>query len=137
MALTTPSILFVTLLTQMAARYTIFPAVIAAGLIGISFSASLFQLLLVIISFGMLSNQMLAREPSVAPVLYSITHPTYPDMGWMMLLLAGVCLVNSVTPSVRFSKLKKNLPMDPLPEFPKLTAAEEEVETPVYLPEVP
>jgi hypothetical protein len=99
LALTAPSLLFVTLLTQMAARYTLFPAVVAAALIGVSFSATLFQLLLVIISLIMLGNQLLMNDPSTAPILFSITRPTYPDMGWMMLLLAIIFLVMAVTPN--------------------------------------
>jgi hypothetical protein len=99
LALTAPSLLFVALLTQMAARYTLFPAVIAAALIGVSFSATLFQLLFVIVSCTMLGNQLLNGDPSTAPILFSITRPTYPDMGWMMLLLAIIFWVIAITPS--------------------------------------
>ena len=102
MAITAPSLLLRSRsLTQMAARYTLFPAVIAAALIGVSFSTAMFQLLFVVLSCIMLGNQLLTRDPSTAPILYSITHPTYPDMGWMTLLLAIIFLTIAMTPSKR------------------------------------
>jgi len=100
-ALVAPCILFVTLLTQMAARYTMFSAVIASLLVAISVGMSLLELLLVILSCAMLGNQLLASFPDTAPVTFSITRPTYPDAGWMMLLLAAVILISAMIPSVR------------------------------------
>jgi hypothetical protein len=98
-AITTPSLLMVFLLTQMAARYTLFPAVIACALVGVSFSTAMLQLLLVIIGWIMLSNQMLAFDPSTAPILFKITSQTFPGMGWMTLLLTIVFMVMAMTPT--------------------------------------
>ena len=95
-----PWILFVTLLSQMAARYTIFPAILASALVGVSLSASLLQLLCVILSCTMLGMQMLRSNQGTSPVLYGIGRVTFPDMGWLMLLLAAVFLVLAMTPSV-------------------------------------
>jgi hypothetical protein len=104
-AMVAPWILFVALLTQMAARYTVYPAVIACALVGVSVGMSLFQVLLVAVSFVMLGNQMLASDPQTAPILYAISRQTFPDMGWLMLLLAGVFLVSAMMPGTRGRRL--------------------------------
>jgi hypothetical protein len=101
MTLVVPWMLFVTLLTQMAARYTIFAAVMGAALVGVSLSVSLLQLLCVILSCTMLGMQMLRFDPTISPTLYSIARATFPDMGWLTLLLAAVMLVIGMTPTRR------------------------------------
>jgi hypothetical protein len=103
-SLLAPCILFVTLLTQMAARYTLFSAVVASVLVGVSVGMSLLQLLLVIMSCAMLGNQLMLNSSEIAPVTFAITHPTYPDSGWLTMLLAAVILVSALIPSRR--KLK-------------------------------
>ena len=113
-ALVAPCILFVTLLTQMAARYTMFSAVIASLLVAVSVGMSLLELLLVILSSAMLGNQLLASFPDTAPVTFSITRPTYPDAGWMMLLLAALILVSAMIPSVRKPKPETIVVLTPL-----------------------
>jgi hypothetical protein len=100
-ALVSPWLMFVTLLTQMAARYMVMAAVISAALVAISTSLSLLQLLITAIACVMLGNQMLAPFPNTAPVTYSITQPTFPDAGWMLLLLAAIVLCIALTPGKR------------------------------------
>ena len=103
--LVAPWVLFVSLLTQMAARYTVYPAIIATALVGVSVGMSLFQLLLVVVSFAMLGNQMLSDSPQTAPILYSISRQTFPDMGWLMVLLALVFLFSVMIPTRRGKSL--------------------------------
>ncbi len=103
-ALVAPCILFVTLLTQMAARYTMFAAVTAALFVGVSVGMSMLQLLLIVMSCVMLGNQLLASFPDTAPITFSITRPTYPDSGWMTMLLAAVILFCALIPSPRKRK---------------------------------
>jgi hypothetical protein len=98
-AFVAPCILFVSLLTQMAARYTMFSAVVAALFVAVSVGMSLLQLLLVVLSCVMLGNQLLGSFPDTAPITYAITRPTYPDSGWMTLLLAAVILFSALIPS--------------------------------------
>jgi hypothetical protein len=100
-ALLAPWVLFVTVLTQMAARYMVLAAVISAGLVAIGTSVSLLQLLLTGLACVMLGNQLLAPFPNTAPVTYSITRPTFPDAGWLLVLLAAVVLCLAVSPSER------------------------------------
>jgi hypothetical protein len=103
-ALLAPCILFVTMLTQMAARYTMFAAVVSAVLVGVSVGMSLLQLLLVVISCAMLGNQLLGTFPDTAPMTFSITRPTYPDSGWLTMLLAAVIFISVLIPSARKPK---------------------------------
>jgi hypothetical protein len=98
-ALTAPWVLFTSLLTQMTARYTVLPAVIASSLIGVSAEMSLLPFLQTVLAVVMLGNQMLLSNSNTAPISAQITQPTYPDMGWLMVLLAVVYLYIAVMPS--------------------------------------
>jgi hypothetical protein len=100
-ALTAPWLLFLTLLTQMAARYTLLPAVIAVTLVGVSASLSMFQLLITLIGVVMLGNQYLMTGHNVAPLTGNFTQPTYPDFGWIMLLASAMLLYLAVAPGRR------------------------------------
>jgi hypothetical protein len=100
-ALVAPWVLFTTLLTQMTARYTVLPAVIGSLLIGVSAEMSLLPFLQTVLACVMLGNQMLGTNSDAAPVAYSITRPTYPDLGWLMVLLAAVFLCSALMPSWR------------------------------------
>jgi hypothetical protein len=77
----------------------ILPAMIAASLVAVSVSLSLVQLLLTVLACMMVADQMMAHAPAIAPRALAIGSQTFPDMGWMMVLLAGVMLVAAVTPS--------------------------------------
>jgi len=103
-ALVAPWVLFTTLLTQMTARYTLLPAVVGSLLIGVSAEMSLLPFLQTVLACAMLGNQMLQTNSSQAPVAFSITHPTYPDLGWLMVLLAAVFLCSALMPSWRWRR---------------------------------
>jgi len=103
-ALVAPWVLFTTLLTQMTARYTVLPAVIGSLLIGVSAELSLLPFLQTVLACVMLGNQMLGTDSNAAPVAFSITHPTYPDLGWLMVLLAAVFLCSALMPSWRWRR---------------------------------
>lgn len=97
-------VLFTVLLTQMTARYTVLPAVMASSLVGISAEMSLLPFLQTVLACVMLGNQTLAANTSTAPIAFSITQPTYPDLGWLTVLLAAVFLVCAVIPSFRWRR---------------------------------
>jgi len=103
-ALVAPWVLFTTLLTQMTARYTTLPAVMGSLLIGVSAEMSLLPFLQTVLACAMLGNQMLQTNSSQAPVAFSITHPTYPDLGWLMVLLAAVFLCSALMPTWRWRR---------------------------------
>jgi hypothetical protein len=102
--LVAPWVLFTILLTQMTARYTVLPAVIASSLVGISVEMSLLPFLQTVLACVMLGNQTLGQNTSTAPIAFSITQPTYPDLGWMTVLLAVVFLVCALVPSMRWRR---------------------------------
>jgi len=103
-ALVAPWVLFTVLLTQMASRYTTLPAVVASLLIGVSAEMSLLAFLQTVLACTMLGNQMLKFSPATAPVAFSITQRTYPDLAWLMVLLAAVFLVSALMPSLKWRR---------------------------------
>jgi hypothetical protein len=101
-AIVTPWVLFPTILTQMAARYTILPAVIAASLIGVSTGMSLMGLLMTLLGCIMLGNQYIKiGSYADAPVTGNITQPTFPGLAWAALLAAVVFLYCAIAPPRR------------------------------------
>jgi hypothetical protein len=104
-ALTAPSILFVTLLTQMSVRYTILSAALSASMLGVSVGMSLMQFLLTVFSCMMLGTRLLHVSPNSAPVTFSIFDPTHPDLGYAMLLIAAVFLYGALAPGRRAARV--------------------------------
>ena len=101
--LVTPWVLFTVLLTQMTARYMTLPAVVGSLLVGISAEMSLLPFLQTVLATLMLGNQMLDFSTDTAPVAFSMTQPTYPDLGWLTVLLAAVFLVSALMPSLKMA----------------------------------
>jgi len=102
--LVTPWVLFSVLLTQMASRYTTLPAAVAPLLIGVSAEMSLLLLLQIVIAWIMLGGQMMAGNHDIAPWSFTIVSPTHPDMGWLMVLLAGLFLASALMPTIRWRR---------------------------------
>jgi hypothetical protein len=102
--LVAPWVLFTMLLTQMTARYTVLPAVVASSLVGVSVEMSLFPFLQTVLACLMLGNQTMGSQSSTAPITFSITSPTYPDLGWLTVLLAAVFLVSALMPTIRWRR---------------------------------
>jgi hypothetical protein len=101
-AIAAPWVLFPFILTQMAARYTILPAVIAACLIGVSTGMSLLGLLMTLFGCFMLGNQYVRiGSYGDAPVTGLITQPTFPGLAWAALLAAAVFLYCAAAPPRR------------------------------------
>jgi hypothetical protein len=102
--LVAPWVLFTILLTQMTARYTTLPAIVGSVLIGVSAEMSLLPFLQTILACAMLGNQMIAINSDTAPVAVAITQPTFPDLGWLTVLLAAVFLVSALIPSQKWRR---------------------------------
>ena len=102
--LSAPWILFTILLTQMTARYTALPAVVSTALIGFSAEMSLLAFLQTVLACTMLGNQMLQMNSDIAPVAFSMTHPTYPEMGWLTVALAALYLCCALIPSWKWRR---------------------------------
>ena len=99
MAIVAPWILFLTLLTQLAARYSFEPAVVAAVLIGVGCGVSMLQLLLTILALVMEGNQMIRFYPPIAPGTLPVLTQTYPGLGWGLALLAMIFLWLAIAPA--------------------------------------
>jgi hypothetical protein len=100
-ALAAPWALFPTLLTQMAARYPILPAVVGSCLIAVSAELSLLPFVQTVLACTMLGNQMMLVNHNTSPQAWSITQPTHPDIAWAVMLVAAIFLVTAVIPSRR------------------------------------
>jgi len=96
---TVPWLLFVVLLTQMTARYTILAAMISSCFIAVSAGMTMFTLLMSVIACMMLGNQMIAHARDIAPNTFALTSPTHPDFGWAMIMLAVVMFGIALLPS--------------------------------------
>ncbi len=104
-----PWVLFTILLTQMTARYMTLPAVLGSMLVGISAEMSLLPFLQTVLACVMLGNQMLQSNPDTAPVTVSITQQTFPDLGWLTVLLAAIFLVSAMMPTQRWRRAAERL----------------------------
>jgi hypothetical protein len=102
--LVAPWVLFTILLTQMTARYMTLPAVVGSLLIGISVEMSLLPFLQTVLAGVMLGNQMLMENTDTAPVALSMTQPTFPDLGWLTVLLAAILLVSALMPTMKWRR---------------------------------
>jgi hypothetical protein len=103
-ALAAPWMLCTTLLTQMSARYLMWPPTIGALLIGVSAEMSLLPFLQTVLACVMVGNQLLGGNPNLAPAAFAITRPTHPALGWLMIFLAAVFLCSAVMPSRRWRR---------------------------------
>ncbi len=102
-ALAAPWALFPLLLTQMAARYTVLPAVIGSCLIAVSAELSLLPFVQTVLACTMLGNQMLTVNHGTSPMAWSITQPTHPGIAWAMMMVAAIFLVTAIMPSRRLA----------------------------------
>ena len=105
LTLIVPWIVFPLVLGQMGSRYLVWACAISAVAVGVSTGLSLLHVLLTILSTGMVCQQMLRIDPSRWPGVFTLFSNTYPDIGWMMLLIAGIYLVSAMIPSRRAGPL--------------------------------
>jgi len=101
-ALVAPWALFPVILTQMAARYPMLPAVVGSSLVAVSVEMSLLAFVQTVLACIMLGNQLMLANDSMAPVTFSITQPTHPDIAWAMMLLTATIFLAAMMPSRRW-----------------------------------
>ena len=99
-ALVVPWIVFPMVMCQMGDRYPIWASAISAAMVAVSMELSLLH----VFAGGA------SRSPwwpttwfhltsSRWPQLFQLTTPMYPDIAWLMLLVAAIFLVASLVPS--------------------------------------
>jgi len=59
------------------------------------------HVLLTLLSAGMVAKQLLLFDPSRWPRVFTLFTNTFPDIGWMLLLIAGIYLVCALIPTRR------------------------------------
>ncbi len=100
-ALVGPWIVFPVVMCQMGDRYPIWASCLSAAMVAVSLELSLLHVLLAVVSFAMVAHQLLNFDQTRWPQLFDLMTPTYPGLGWMMVLIAGVFFVAGLVPSRR------------------------------------
>jgi hypothetical protein len=100
-ALVVPWIVFPVVMCQMGDRYPIWASTISAAMVAVSLELSLVHVLLAAISFAMVAKQLANFDTTRWPQLLSLMNPTFPGIGWMMVMIALIFLVASMAPSRR------------------------------------
>jgi len=99
LTLIVPWIVFPLALGQMGSRYLLWACAISSVAVGISTGLTLLHVLLSILAAGMVARQLLLPDPSRWPRLFTVFTNTYPDIGWLMLLIAGIYFVCALIPT--------------------------------------
>ena len=98
-ALVAPWIIFPIVMCQMGDRYTVWACALSCAMVAVSLELSLLHLLLTVVSFAMVTRQLVNFESSRWPQLFQFTTPWFPGMGWLMTLIAAIFLFASLIPS--------------------------------------
>lgn len=102
-ALVAPFMLAYTILPQMIERYLLWPAALMSAYAAISLSGLVLWLVLSVLATLMTFEYMLGfvRSTPEAQTWLPYLQVTFPDIGWGVLVLAGVVLFMACTPTVR------------------------------------
>jgi hypothetical protein len=101
LTLIVPWIIFPLVLGQMGSRYLLWACTVSTVAVGISTGLTLLHVLLTILATGMVARQMLEGDPTRWPGVFTMFTKTYPDIGWMVLLIAGIYFVCALIPTHR------------------------------------
>jgi hypothetical protein len=100
-ALVAPWLLAYALLPQMIERYLMWPAVVCAAAASVRFGGFLLYLAMSLAAWIMMLHYMLGLAPAseLKKDWMPVVRPTFPAMGWGILLLAAVALYLCLRPS--------------------------------------
>jgi hypothetical protein len=98
LALVAPWLIFPVIMCQTSERYLLWPSALSAALIVVSTGFTLLHVLLAIFAVGMIAHQLLGSYPGRWPGLFEFFNQLYPEIGWMMLLLAMVFFFAALIP---------------------------------------
>ena len=107
--LTAPWILFFAILPHMHERYLVWAAAISVVGAGVGVGMTLLHLLVTTLAFNQMILALLQRDQGMMPVARSMLGRLFPEVGWLVLLLAAVCLYASLAPSRRRGTLARML----------------------------
>jgi hypothetical protein len=98
-ALVVPWLVFPMIMCQMGGRYPIWATAISSAMVAVSMELTLLHVVLAVFGFAMVAQQLLSANAQRWPQLNGLMNSTYPDVAWMMLLIAGIVLVAALVPS--------------------------------------
>jgi len=98
-ALVVPWLVFPIIMCQMGGRYPIWASAISAAMVAVSLELSLLHVLLAAASFAMVAKQLCNYDQTRWPQMLQLMNPTFPGMGWMMLLITAIFFVAALVPS--------------------------------------
>jgi len=101
LTLIVPWIVFPVVLGQMGSRYLLWACTISSLAVGISTGLTLLHVLLTILATGMVARQLLQEDPTRWPAVFTMFTGTYPDIGWMVILIAAIYFVCALIPTHR------------------------------------
>jgi len=102
--LVVPWIVFPMVMCQMGDRYPIWACGISAAMVAVSMELTLLHVLLAVFAFAMVAHHLASFDPQRWPQLFQLATPMYPDIAWMLLLVAAIFLVASLVPSGKRSE---------------------------------
>jgi len=100
-AMVVPWIVFPVIMCQMGDRYPIWASCISASMVAVSLELSLLHVVLAVVSFAMVARQLVAFDPNRWPQLIELMTPTFPGLGWLLLLVAAIFFFAALVPSRR------------------------------------
>jgi hypothetical protein len=98
-SLVVPWIVFPMVMCQMGDRYPVWACGISAAMVAVSMELTLLHVLLAVFSFGMVAHHLVSFDQQRWAQLFQLTTPMYPDIAWMLVLVAAIFLVASMVPS--------------------------------------
>ncbi len=101
-ALAAPWVLLVALVPQMHERYLVWGAAATALFAGVGVGFTLLHLAITAVAASFMLASMTNSNPDWWPELTRLTHGLQPDIGWAVVLAAGVCLAAAFGRSVRY-----------------------------------
>jgi hypothetical protein len=116
-AIAAPWVIFFAILPRMHERYLVWAAAITAAGVGVGVGMTLLHLVVTALALAQICHTMFKRDPGLWPTCKSIVDGLYPEIGWLVLLLAGVYLYMSLAPSRRrphTSNAPVPIPVEPL-----------------------
>jgi hypothetical protein len=102
-ALAAPWLLSFAILPQMHERYLVWAAAMTAAWASVSIAGLILHLLITGIAFSQMLDPMItiAGQQHAVPRLSRFFHGLFPEIGWMVLLVAGIYLFLSLAPTGR------------------------------------
>jgi hypothetical protein len=98
-ALVVPWIVFPMVMCQMGDRYPIWASAISAAMVAVSMELTLLHVIVAAFAFAMVAHHLVSFDQQRWPQLFQLTTPMYPDIAWLLLLVAAIFLVASLVPS--------------------------------------